>query len=363
MRLFTVEVVHVLLTTDLAFTGQTLTTHSGLIFSGCHPNTSTNEMVLSSSKQTLWWLIFSGAISPSCSFQNAFQQHRPVTPFVRERTARRHYFYFATTPLKNDQPARSNNDDSNTKNDSNNNVQRQAALSINEFSRTVPPSRILRYRSPNNMVSIHIEANEAERYRLAERFELSNIAMLSADLTLMRHGSGGNSPNAPIQVEGTCYTTVRQRCVRTNEDFDVTMEVPLLCVVRPVVPRLLPIPPQLSSSEPPRNNNDDESSSSSLSDKGGNSSNNNNKTTKKKKRDRRTMTGGGGKFDEMAMVELERLLQTVDIDEDVLMEDEAIYAINGLLDVGELVAQLFWLSLDPYPKKPGTEPIFITLTG
>jgi hypothetical protein len=46
-----------------------------------------------------------------------------------------------------------------------------------------------------------------------------------------------------------------------------------------------------------------------------------------------------------------------------LMEDEAIYCVNGALDVGELVAQLFWLQLDPYPKKPGTTPVQRSITG
>lgn len=237
---------------------------------------------------------------------------------------------------------------------------KQAAININEFSRTVPPSRILKYRSPNNMVSIHIEANEAERYHLAERFDLSDIAHLAADLTLMRHGSSSsssNGQNALIQVEGTCYTKVKQRCVRTNENFDVTMEFPLLCVVKPVVPMLQPKQP----SRPNKNDDDDDDISSSSSSKGGSSSNNNNGNKKKKR------SGGGnnrGKFDEMAMLELEKLLQQTDlIDEDILMEDEAIYAVNGLLDVGELVAQMFWLSLDPYPKKPGTAPVNISITG
>ena len=47
----------------------------------------------------------------------------------------------------------------------------------------------------------------------------------------------------------------------------------------------------------------------------------------------------------------------------VLMEDEAIYSTESLLDVGELVSQLFWLQLDPYPKKPGSKPIQTSITG
>ena len=47
-----------------------------------------------------------------------------------------------------------------------------------------------------------------------------------------------------------------------------------------------------------------------------------------------------------------------------LVEDESIYSIDsGVLDVGELIAQSFWLQLDPFPKKPGTGPIEYEITG
>ena len=51
------------------------------------------------------------------------------------------------------------------------------------------------------------------------------------------------------------------------------------------------------------------------------------------------------------------------MNEDVLMEDQAIYSTTGILDLGELVAQTFWLSVDKYPKKPGTDPIQFSITG
>ena len=67
----------------------------------------------------------------------------------------------------------------------------------------------------------------------------------------------------------------------------------------------------------------------------------------------------------MDVLELQKLLQDdLGNEEDVLMEDESIYSTTGgFLDVGELVAQLFWLELDPYPKKPGTGPIQRSITG
>ena len=65
------------------------------------------------------------------------------------------------------------------------------------------------------------------------------------------------------------------------------------------------------------------------------------------------------------MVELQEMLNRMDDeDEDLLIEDESIYSLStGQLDVGELIAQNFWLGLDPYPKKPGTEPLQLEITG
>ena len=63
---------------------------------------------------------------------------------------------------------------------------------------------------------------------------------------------------------------------------------------------------------------------------------------------------------------LQQLLQDDDDDDelaDVLMEDQAIYPVGGQMDLGELVAQLFWLQLDPYPKKPGTQPVRRSISG
>ena len=45
-----------------------------------------------------------------------------------------------------------------------------------------------------------------------------------------------------------------------------------------------------------------------------------------------------------------------------IVEDLAIFSsVTGILDVGELIAQSFWLQLDPFPKKPGTRPVQMEL--
>jgi hypothetical protein len=72
----------------------------------------------------------------------------------------------------------------------------------------------------------------------------------------------------------------------------------------------------------------------------------------------------------MDVADLQSLLQDAEIDDTfdssaaaTLMEDEAIYSTTSLLDVGELISQLFWLQLDPYPRKEGSGPVQFSITG
>jgi len=230
----------------------------------------------------------------------------------------------------------------------------------NEFSRTLRPDRILkstsqRQRNAGYQTSVKAEPNECQA--LADRFDLSDIASLAADLTLRPNDYGNRyfSTSASVQVEGTCRATVTQRCVRTNEDFQINLEFPLYCVVRPVVPLAETTTTTLgggaAAGDDLRDDEDDRNS----------------------REFRRTEPRGGktasystsnNNLDEMDVLELQKMLQADLVEaEDVLMEDESIYSTGGLLDVGELVAQLFWLELDPYPKKPGTGPIQRSITG
>ena len=49
---------------------------------------------------------------------------------------------------------------------------------------------------------------------------------------------------------------------------------------------------------------------------------------------------------------LEDMIQVDEDVDDILLEDEFMYAIGGTLDVGELVSQLFWLELGTFYKQP-----------
>jgi hypothetical protein len=227
----------------------------------------------------------------------------------------------------------------------------------NEFSRTVPADRLSKLSSSSSAMSsqqgytLTIEANEVERRALALRFGLSDIGRLEASVvvqSMLNSGSDGG-----ICVSGLGQATVTQRCVRTNDDFVVDVEFALDSLVRPVVPvgqdLLL-----LEDNDGPSAMNSDAPS-----------------------RRRTGSPNGRSKQKSADLGEIQRLLEQrmqensfgnilFDDDEDdaaSLMEDEAIYCVNGALDVGELVAQLFWLQLDPYPKKPGTTPVQRSITG
>ena len=237
----------------------------------------------------------------------------------------------------------------------------------NEFSRTVPTDRILKTRKSttgsisNSFYPVSIEANEIECVALARRFDLSSISNLSASLQLRPSSlnTGGISSNS-IEVEGMCQSIVTQRCVRTNEDFEVALEFPIYCIVRPVQSSTASSIPDLSAatgSYQDNNSNSIDKHNGPQQRKSNGANNNNNNKKSYRLPDRN--------IDEMDVMELQRLLQAdITADDDTLMEDEAIYTLqDGQMDLGELVAQLFWFKLDPYPKKPGTDPIQRSITG
>jgi hypothetical protein len=225
----------------------------------------------------------------------------------------------------------------------------------NEFSRPLSTDSILKTaggkRRVNKDYTIHLEATEEECQALAVRFGLSNIATLEADLSVRRPpeevagGGGGSSAQyysnglVAVQVEGTVLAKVTQTCVRTNDDFEVVVEFPLSALVKPITH-------QKQKSE------EEEIVLRELKRSGGSSAGKN-----------------GVKADSLNnlndMHQLQRLLQEIKSDEiDNIIEDESIYSgDSGKLDLGELVAQTFWLELDPYPKKPGTDPISFSISG
>lgn len=220
------------------------------------------------------------------------------------------------------------------------------SLPENEFSRKVQPERILKSRRDFVM---DLEASESERAALAARFDLAEIGALRASVSLIPESA---SRGTGIQAHGSVTATVTQRCVRTSEAFQVDVEFPVEALIRPVRPLLSSISfvGDIEDSEGMR-----ESRSSQRSMRNNNS----------RKSDR------SNSFDSMDLSELQGLLEYAENEESgslessstTLMEDEAIYSTESLLDVGELISQLFWLQLDPYPKKGGSGPVQFSITG
>lgn len=224
--------------------------------------------------------------------------------------------------------------------------------SQNEFSRPLRTPIVLSPRRKEYAVSI--SATEEELKALAKRFSLSSIDKLEADLVLTRGRTGlSNSDGDCITVEGDVISAVSQTCVRTNEDFNVDVEFELMSIVRATAAKAT----------------DEIGSLGGLSgaeiDAAINAATYQKKKKGKKKGGRKKAASGFGSkqnLNELKIREFEDMLQDFDYEDDVV-EDESVFASDGILDVGELVAQMFRLKLDPYPKKPGTKPIRYSITG
>lgn len=222
-----------------------------------------------------------------------------------------------------------------------------ARLFRNEFSRTVPPERVLKRHGAKNQklqqrkYSVEISASPDEKNALATRFSLPHIDALEASLSLRPEEPSGVENARGIVVEGQVRGTVTRKCVRSNEEFDVVLDFSIYSIVRPVKGcgqistddfEKKPFKPQLSRGKSERSGK--ELISSVKND----------------------YECGGDNLDPSAE-------RQEDFYGDILLEDEAIYAVNGMLDVGELVSQLFWLELDPYPKKSSSEFFFFSISG
>ena len=226
----------------------------------------------------------------------------------------------------------------------------------NEFSRPLNTDRILKtasgkQRRSHRNYETTIEANEDECSALAGRFGIKSLECLKADLSLSLPSSGaqgaGGGRVLTVQVEGTIAASLTQRCVRTNEAFDMKVEIPISVIVKPVSMNF-----QWQGAD---DDSEDETPSSA-------SNKSNKKKPKKNLQLDRSLNLSGD------MTELQQLInqqqEEIVFGIDDILEDESIYSLaTGNLDIGELVAQTFWLNLDPYPKKPGSGPVEFTISG
>lgn len=229
-------------------------------------------------------------------------------------------------------------------------------LPENEWIR---PARLDLLLSPSRRRSYttKIEAKEEERCALAQRFGLSDITKLEASIELMTVEA------EEIQAHGTIDATCTQTCVRTNEDFTVNLEFEFHTLVRPMTTSLQQQLPEDEDAEEEKEEEQqllDAAAASGINDISQYLT-----EKKKKKKNKKNMRRNNRRQQKNdPLQDLISIDSMQEDDFDDIIEDDAVWNTSkGILDMGELVAQLFRCKLDPYPKKPGSKPIRYSITG
>lgn len=249
-----------------------------------------------------------------------------------------------------------------------------AQFSRNEFSRIIHIDRIFqnKRRTLNQQQRDHdvsVKADGTERAMLAERFQLKGLTKLEADLVFRPAISassamgGSYTTNFPIVAEGTIEAHLIQTCVRTGESFEVDVEIPVNAIIRPVQSNSdgTATNDNMDSLRHTDYDNHDDSSSSGGKKK---------KQKKNKKKNKHVMHQNKKVHNLDDIFDLQTAIEQAELYEGSIgggidgndtadvVEDEGIYSFSSdQLDVGELVSQTFYLQLDWYPKKPGSEPV------
>lgn len=258
----------------------------------------------------------------------------------------------------------------NTKEEGGNTGPKSESTSQNEFSRTIRVNKWFAVGAGtsnrrNKAMNLSVSATSSERESLAKRFRLSNISDLSAEM-VVQPALGDNDDTGCIEAKGTITARVTQTCVRTNEGFDVDLEFPFHTVLRAME--------AATSSVNDGSDTTDILSEGELAALDAAAQLGDGRQQRKKKGG-----GGGGKqkrekgvkgvrggqssrdLDDMGMKELQNIMQEYEVLDEII-EDESCFCTDGIVDVGEIVAQMFRSKLDPYPKKPGTDPVSYSFT-
>jgi len=245
---------------------------------------------------------------------------------------------------------------------------KNASTINNEFSRTIRVSKWFSAggggssRSNNRIMNVDLIASELERHALAKRFRLSDISSLTADLTVVPalHGNAIDVGDC-IEASGTVSATLTQKCVRTNEDFEISIEFSFDTVLRAMTANK-------SNAANVDNNDEPELSEGELAaleaastlDGGGRRKN---KKKGNKQKGVKGIRGGQSSkdLDGSGMKQLQDILMEYEVSDEII-EDESCFCTDGIVDCGEIVAQMFRSKLDPYPKKPGSDPVSYSFT-
>ncbi|KAL7551443.1 hypothetical protein ACHAWF_016786 [Thalassiosira exigua] len=251
-----------------------------------------------------------------------------------------------------------------SRSDANDTGPKNESTSKNEFSRTI---RVSKWFGAGGGTSSHrrrksmdlsISATPSERHVLAARFRLTNITALTAEMSVQPAipGSGGDGNidgGGCIEARGTVCAQVTQTCVRTNEEFDVSLEFSFDTVLR-----------AMASSRSVGSPGKEALSEGEAAALDAASSMENGRSRKKKWGDKqRGVKGvrGGQSIDDVGMKQLQDIFMEYEVTDEII-EDESCFCTDGIVDCGEIVAQMFRSKLDPYPKKPGTDPVSYSFT-
>ena len=170
--------------------------------------------------------------------------------------------------------------------------------------------------------------------------------MLNADLVVSPAlGVGAGDQDSCIEVRGTISTQVKQTCVRTNEDFDVDLEFSFDTTLKAMAATNI-ASGGLSSGEM------EALAAAAQFDS---------KPRGKKNRKQTSVKSVKSPSTQMDMKDLQNILTEYEVTNDII-EDESCFCTDGIVDVGEIVSQMFRSKLDPYPKKPGSDPVKYTFT-
>jgi hypothetical protein len=247
------------------------------------------------------------------------------------------------------------------------------STSQNEFSRTIRVNKWFAVGAGinnrrNKAMNLSVSATSSERESLAKRFRLSNISDLSAEM-VVQPALGDNDNTGCIEAKGTITARVTQTCVRTNEGFDVDLEFPFHTVLRAM--------------EAATSSGNDGADTTDILSEGELAALDAAAQLGDGRQQRKKKKGGGGEgggkqkrekgikgvrggqssrdLDDMGMKELQNIMQEYEVLDEII-EDESCFCTDGIVDVGEIVAQMFRSKLDPYPKKPGTDPVSYSFT-
>lgn len=243
----------------------------------------------------------------------------------------------------------------------------------NEMSRIISVSHLFgigvgasRTRHSKKQAELSLAASPTECQALATRFRIANITSFTADVVVapaLGLGSGASDRggaadgNECIQARGTIWANVTQTCVRTNEAFDISLEFSFDTVLRAMesrsgsADRQTKAPLSLGELAAVEAASQLETETTR-------------RPRKKKRANNRSGANGikgGHLINDAGMNQLSDILMEYEVTDEVI-EDGNCFRSDGLVDCGEIAAQMFRLKLDPYPKKPGSAPVSYSFT-